>query len=283
VAFIGAVLAASASGALFFLFKPTSAKPGERVTVRLGGTPASFTPSKRAKPLRRPIRVYLVPNDVAGDVHTRLDPRLRFIGQIVPDSNGRGIVTFTVPPLDTDDYAAAAWCPDCARFSAGRTFFVLGVGDDVMPRYRPLMKLHVEMPSAIEACPVTFPRGGKPRPSSERSPHWHGNGLVWTRLPLGGVFSVSANHTGWDDAPAGSIGTKWYWFAAQGFDLRLTGERLDAPSPPLLVHAVNDGQSSMWGGPTWATRISFPSEGCWRLAARVEDVTLSVVVKVVRG
>ena len=32
---------------------------------------------------------------------------------------------------------------------------------------------------------------------------------------------------------------------------------------------------------SWASAVEFPSEGCWRLTGRVQDVSLSYVVKVV--
>jgi hypothetical protein len=124
-AVLAAVLVSSASGALFFLFKPTVAKPGDRVTVRLGGTSSGFTLAKRVKPFKPPIRIYLVRNGVADNVRTRFDRRLHFIGQIVPDKNTHGSLTFSLPPLDSGAYVAAAWCPGCARYSAGRTFFVV--------------------------------------------------------------------------------------------------------------------------------------------------------------
>jgi hypothetical protein len=278
-----AVIASAAQAALFFLFNPTVANPGDLVTVRTGGTPASFTPRQRTKPYQRPIRLYVVPNEIADEVHTRFDSRLHFVGSLVPDKKGRGVLTFTVPPLGTDDYAAAAWCPACARYSFGRAFFVLRVGEDTAFRYRPLMLIRVEMPDPTEACPVTIPRGGKPGPSSGSSPHWYGNGLVWTRLPLDGVYVPSRGNVGWPGDPDGSVATKLYWFARIGGTFTLEGERLDALAPRLVVHGVNRGQSEMWRGPTWATPVSFPTEGCWRLTARLEDVSLSFVMKVVSG
>ena len=152
-AVVAVAIAPSAYAALFFLFKPTSAAPGERVTVRLGGTPASFTLADRKRPFKRAMRLYLVPNGIAGEVRSRFDPRLHFVGRLVPDKNTRGLLTFTVPPVDTDDYAVAAWCPGCARYSSGRTFFTLPVPG--VSRYRDLMHLRVTMPSAADACPVT--------------------------------------------------------------------------------------------------------------------------------
>jgi hypothetical protein len=85
---VGAVVAPSAAAradpALFFLFDRTSAVPNDRVTLRTGGTPTHFTAMQRVKQLKPPIRVYLVPNELVGDVHSRFDPRLAFVGVLVP-------------------------------------------------------------------------------------------------------------------------------------------------------------------------------------------------------
>jgi hypothetical protein len=58
------------------------------------------------------------------------------------------------------------------------------------------------------------------------------------------------------------------------------GERLDAPSPPLKVLNVFWGHSST-GKWSWATPVEFPSEGCWRISGRVDDVSLTYVGRVV--
>jgi hypothetical protein len=281
-----AVIASSAQAALFFLFKPTTATPGELVTVRLGGTPPGFNPEQRVKPFRPPIRVYLVPNRVAAKVSSRLDPRLHFIGRIVPDRNSRGVLTFSVPPLDTDSYAAAAWCPGCARYSFGRTFSALPVVPGGIGRFRHLQLLGVAMPPATTTCPVTIPNSTGPPPGLAANASWHTNGFLWTRLPLNGVLVPDPGNVGWPGDPEGSIGTKLFWFAAhQDGELTLRGQRLDSLSPQLLiVRRVNRGTSTGFRGTgTWATPVTFPSEGCWRLTARVADVSLSFVLKVVRS
>lgn len=233
--------------------------------------------------------MYLVPNRLADEVHNRFDARLHFIGSLVPDRNGRGVLTFTVPALDTDDYAAAAWCPACAQYSFGRTFSILRVREDTAPRYRPLMLLRVEMPSATESCPVTVPRGGKPPrglgapppyPGFGTSPRWHANGFLWTALPLDGVYAPGRQ---WVE-PDGSVGAKLYWFA-DGVDgeFTLKGQRIDAVSPPLVVDRVNRGWTPTRGSGTWATPVTFPSAGCWKLTARVKDISLSFVLRVTAG
>ncbi|MBA3434135.1 MAG: hypothetical protein H0U08_08590, partial [Actinobacteria bacterium] len=52
-------MVSSASAALFFLFKPTAARTGDVVTVRLGGTPPGFTLDQRERPYRNGMRLYL--------------------------------------------------------------------------------------------------------------------------------------------------------------------------------------------------------------------------------
>ena len=167
---------------LFFLFEPTSAKPGDTVTVRLGGTPEELHASPAVRPFQRPIRLYVVPNGAAAGVRSRFDTRLHFVGSLVPDARGRGKVSFTVPPLDAGSYAAAAWCPGCARFSSGRTFFTLPVGSGTAPRYRPFMLLRVAPLSFADGCPATVPNGSTPR--------FYGNGLLWTGFAPNRAFGV---------------------------------------------------------------------------------------------
>jgi hypothetical protein len=130
-----------------FLFQPSRIHAGDTVVVRTGGTPESFTLSDRARPFQGPIGLYLVPNKIADEVRSRDDPRLVPIGALVSDKNGRGLLSFRVPDLKPGRYAAAAYCPVCARFSRGRTFLSWKVDQqDVQPRYRRLVVLNV-MPS----------------------------------------------------------------------------------------------------------------------------------------
>jgi hypothetical protein len=282
-----AIVVSSAHAALFFLFKPPSANADELVTVRLGGTPGGLTLAKREKPFQRPMRLYLVPNDVAAEVSSRADARLHFIGRLVPDRRSRGLLSFRVPPLDSGSYAVAAWCPGCARNSFGRTFFVLPVPAGGVGRFRHLQLLHVQLPTATQTCPVTVPRGKPPPglgarapfPGLGASPRWHANTFLWTGLPLDGVYVPDSRSV----APDGSVEAKLYWFAAVVHgEFSLTGQRLDGSSPALFVHRVNrESMTRFRGSGTWATPVTFPSQGCWRLTARVADVSLSFVVEVV--
>lgn len=259
------VVASSAQAALFFLFKPAAAATGDVVTVRLGGTPPGFTLQKRVRPFKKPIRLYLVAAGEAEEIRSRSDPRLSFIGQIVPDKNARGLLSFRVPPLDTDDYVVAYWCPGCAPYSSGRTFGLQTVPQ--VSRYRHLMGIRVQMSDPTDSCPVTIPDGRSTGPFN------YGNGMLSSTLPSNGVVASRSE-------PDGSLFWKPGWRPGEltGSPLTVRGERLDAPSPPMRVLTVR------WGsGGSWATAATFPSEGCWRISGRVADISLSYVVKVVAG
>lgn len=272
-ALVAAAAPESGRAALFFLFEPTSAVPGETVTVRLGGTPASFAPAQAVRPFQRPIRLYLVPNETAKRVRTRFDPRLHFIGSLVPDARSRGKLTFTVPPLDRNAYAVAAWCPSCAPFSVGRTFFTLPVVSGTAPRFRPLMLLNVRPSSLSAGCPVTVPNGSTPT-GERRAPHFHGNGLIWTGFaPNGSIGRLEEDGSYFDKL--------LWWTMALHEPLSFRAVRLDANAPSPRWKA-NQGAfvGSTFPGTTWATAVWFPSAGCWRLTARVGDLSLSVVARV---
>ncbi len=233
--------------------------------VRLGGTPASFTLEQREKPFRNGIRLYLVPSGVADDVSSRFDKRLHFIGRLIPDRRHRGVLSFAVPPLDTGPYAVASWCPACAKYSFGRTFLVQTVPR--VSRYRRWMGLQVRLPSGAETCPVSGE--GK-----------YGNGFLSTTLPPDGVLSTRID----DDGLFQKLG----WLPHRGFpdSLAVRGERLDDASPPLRVLSVNRGYSIAPGRPqvgSWRSAVKFPSAGCWRITVRVQDISLSYVVKVDAG
>lgn len=272
---VAAATAQRGSASLFFLFDPTAATAGERVTVRTGGTPASFGPARRVKPLGPSMRLYLVPNGVAPNVRSRFDARLHYIGSLVVDRNAHGVLTFVVPPLASGRYAAAVWCPRCARLSGGRAFQVLPVDRNVIPRYRARMSMRIQLPPATGTCPVTIPTGKSP-PGERPSRGFHENGALWTPLPLDGTIT-SERH------PDGTLRSKFPWWAV-GVTGRLgiRGVRLDARGPPLRAQS-NSGwpQTGFRGSAFWASMLFFPTEGCWRVSGRVRDVSLSFVVNVV--
>lgn len=204
----------------------------------------------------RTVRVYLVAAASAGRVRSALDRRLHYVGSVKPTER-RATLSFLVPPLSG---RYRAWCSGC------------GSGGTV----------RVEMPGAT--CAVTT--SGTSAPPGLTGDRYNGNGALWGYQPANGVFTARPEDVGAD----GSIWTKLFWWAA-GIDgtFSLSGRRLDAPAQPLRVHGVNRGtQTGFRGSGTWATVVTFPSAGCWKLTARVDDhsrrvgVNLSFVVKVVK-
>ena len=262
----------NARAALFLLDQP-SAAPNDRVTVRTGATSRDFAPTRRVKPLQPPVRVYLVRTDLAAEVHSRYDPRLHFVGAVVPDRNGRGAQTFSVPPLDSASYTLVYWCPACASFSRGRTFFVQRP-EQVSRRYRAQTLLRI---GTSQPCPVTVPNADRPA-GQPPSVSWYGNGLLWAGVKADGISAVPHDRVG----PDGSIGDKLLWVTSPPWNKpTISGERLDAPASPLRVLGVNQGSFSGAEKPSFMSAVSFPAPGCWRLRARVGDVSLSYVVDVV--
>jgi hypothetical protein len=82
----------------------------------------------------------------------------------------------------------------------------------------------------------------------------------------------------------GSIADTWFWYAANlRGDLVVRGVRVDAPAPPLrFIESLHGTATGFTGSDTWASKITFPTFGCWRITGRVRDITLTVVVNVVR-
>ena len=258
VAFVALSTPANARAAPIFVFDRPNAVPNERVTVRTAGM--------RLKPLQ-PFRIYLVRGDVAAEVRSRLDPRVNFVGSVAPDRNGRGLMTFNVPPLDVGEYTLA--------YSYGRTFKVQQPAQLIeRDRPRALLRVHT-----TQSCPVTLPNANKP-PGQPRGIAWHGNGLLWAGLRPNGIYTVPQDRVDAD----GSIGNKLLWATTPAWSRpKLSGERLDAPAPPLRVLRMNQGSFAGAEKPSYMSPVSFPTAGCWRLSARVADVSLTYVVQVVVG
>ena len=136
-------------------------------------------------------------------------------------------------------------------------------------------------PSAI--CPVTRPpevRFIPPGPYSEWPAlgyAWYGTDALWTAIPNNGEWA------GLPHNPPGYTQKVFWW--REGYfwtdepepKLTVTGRRLDAPAPPLVVSkATNafaaDIQSAMLVG------VDFPTLGCWEISGVYADAKLDFVV-----
>jgi hypothetical protein len=257
----GLAAPANADAATFFLFDRASAAPNDSVTVRGVGVPST------------PVRLYLLRRDVAHDAHSRFDRRLSFVGSIVGDRAWRGATTLSVPPLDAGAYTLAYWCRACGQYSRGRTF-VVQEPEEFAARYRARAVLRIEAPAG---CPVTLPNGSRP-PGQPRTVAWYGNGLLWAGISRDGTYAVPPDRVGAD----GSIGNKLLWATRPASSKpAVSGERLDAPAPPLRVLGVNRGSFAGAERPSYMSAVTFPTAGCWRVRARVGDVSLTYVVSVI--
>jgi hypothetical protein len=217
---------------------------------------ASASPNERVKvtsALSEPVRLYLVRQEVALAVRSRTDRRLSFIGSV----GANGSLTFSLPPLDAGTYNLAVWCRRChgarLRTRAARL--------QVLP---------------VAGCPVTLPNGNRP-PGQPRTVGWYGNGLLWAGVQRDGTYTVPADRVGAD----GTIGNKLLWVTTPPWEKpTISGERIDAAAAPLNVLGVNTGSFSGAANPSHMSPVGFPTAGCWRLKARLGDLSLVYVVQV---
>lgn len=197
----------------------------------------------------RSARLYLVRQEATA-VLTRNDRRLTFIGTIRPN----GSLTFSVPPLDAGRYRLAVWCARC-RFTTTAA------------------RLRI-LPSP--SCPVTRPNGNRP-PGQPRDVTWYGNGLLWAGVGTDGTYTVPADGVGAD----GAIGNKLLWVTTPPWAKpTISGERIDAEGQLLQVLGVNTGSFSGAANPSHMSPVTFSAAGCWRVTARLADVSLTYVVRV---
>ena len=106
---------------------------------------------------------------------------------------------------------------------------------------------------------------------------WYGNGLLWAGVQRDGTYRVPPDRVAAD----GTIGNKLLWVTTPPWQKpTISGERIDAPAEPFRVTRVNTGSFSGAANPSHMSPVSFTTEGCWRLTARIADVSLTYVVSV---
>jgi hypothetical protein len=225
-----------------FTFDLTSVQPNDRVTVRT----AAFEPG---------VRLYLVRRGAVPEVRMRTDKRLSFVGTLARGRAGRGTLTFSMPPLDVGTYELASWSR--RRGLSVQRSARLGL-------------------ATTSPCPVTLPNGNRP-PGQPRDVPWYGNGLLWAGLEPDGTSTVPADRVGAD----GTIGDKLLWVTTPPLEKpTIYGERIDAAAAPFRVTRVNTGSFSGAANASHMSPVGL-TEGCWRLTARLGDLSLVYVVRVV--
>jgi hypothetical protein len=113
------------------------------------------------------------------------------------------------------------------------------------------------------------PMGGPPAGNTAgTSAYGNGKLFVWA-LDLRGTIVVTPDFVN----PDGSIGWKFPWMRVVPGSLTITGQRLDAPAPPLRSY-VPAGYGDVG---FQASGVTFPSEGCWRITGKVDHTAVTFV------
>jgi hypothetical protein len=129
-----------------------------------------------------------------------------------------------------------------------------------------------------ERCPVTPPGHTGPPGARQALFGWgaaYGNGKLW----VGGLWphGVIEAGPGFVDRH-GRVGMKFGWWREVPGRLRITGQRLDASAPRLLV----DVPTGYGATGFQSSGVTFPTEGCWEVMGEVGQTTLSFVTFVIK-
>ena len=113
------------------------------------------------------------------------------------------------------------------------------------------------------------PMGGPPAGNTPgTSAYGNGKLFVWA-LDMRGTIVATPDFVN----PDGSIGWKFPWMRVVPGSLTITGQRLDAPAPPLKSY-VPSGYGDVG---FQASGVTFPSEGCWRITGKVDHTSVTFV------
>lgn len=135
---------------------------------------------------------------------------------------------------------------------------------------------------AIAACPVTRPNGKQPLGETNTAGFDLGNeaGTLFTiPWPDGRVVfePYGAGHRDVD----GSLSMKWPWYRTVPGEVVIGGRRLDANAPPMPTVTLR-GQPDGYGDTGFhPSSLTWPSEGCWEVTARVGDESLTFITLVI--
>jgi hypothetical protein len=130
-------------------------------------------------------------------------------------------------------------------------------------------------------CPITEP-GGKQPPEVANLGGMQGLGndalwvslVMWSEQP--GIVAVPNDDHLQPDGRV--IEMKWAWYRYVSGHLTISGQRLDAPAPPLDAD-IPDGYGSTG---FQVSGITFPTDGCWQITGQVGDAgSITVVVDVI--
>jgi len=133
------------------------------------------------------------------------------------------------------------------------------------------------------SCPITVPQDSTFIPHAPydalgiEGTFWYGSNSLWTAVPQDGIW------WGLPHNPS-SYTQKVFWWR-EGYiwaeepepDLIVTGERLDAPAPPLISSKGTNAYASDIGS-AMLVGVDLPTLGCWKITGKYKDAELSFVV-----
>lgn len=133
-------------------------------------------------------------------------------------------------------------------------------------------------------CPLTVPQDPPFTPPGPydtlgfRDEFWFGSPSLWTVIWNGGIW-----HGLPYEADSGYTQKIFWW--REGYvwneepepNLTVTGERLDAESPPLRASKATNAFANDIGS-AMLTGVKFPTAGCWKITGKYKDAELSFVV-----
>lgn len=141
--------------------------------------------------------------------------------------------------------------------------------------------IHHDPPAS---CPVTAPQSppfAAPEPYSPTAPitdwFWYGSNSLWTEIPQDGTwYGLPHNPDGYTQ--------KIFWWR-EGYiwneepepALIVTGERLDADAPPLIVSKATNAYADDIGS-AMLVGVDFPTLGCWKITGKYAEAELGFVV-----
>ena len=142
-------------------------------------------------------------------------------------------------------------------------------------------------PVVPETCPITKRESQPmvpPPPYTATAPDgafWYGTDRLWTILGESGSWLGLRHYEPSDPTFRQKL---FYW--RQGYDwekepkppLTITGKRLDAQAPPLMVDPPGGGYREEDWKSFMITGINLPTLGCWEITARYQEDDLSFVV-----
>jgi len=133
------------------------------------------------------------------------------------------------------------------------------------------------------SCPITIPQDPPFVPPSPydtmgyEGEFWYGSNSLWTAVRQSGIWEALPHN------PEGYTQKVFWWRDGYGWTeepepaLTVTGERLDAPAPPLHASRATNAYASDIGS-AMLVGVDMPTLGCWRITGKYGEAEVSFVV-----